>query len=82
MPLPALQKSYRKRHTLQGDLRGKKEIRKMTIFYVLAAASIVSSILVISAGMLSSRINREENWVEVYEQEEGLVSEVAPQSVD
>jgi|GEM_PF-5423341 len=54
----------------------------MTIFYVLAAASIVSSILVISAGMLSSRINREENWVEVYEQEEGLVSEVAPQSVD
>lgn len=54
----------------------------MTIFYVLAAASIVSSILVISAGMLSSRINREENWMEVYEREEGLVSEGAPQSVD
>lgn len=54
----------------------------MTIIYILAALSIVSSVLVISAGMLSSRLNRQEGWMEVYEQEEGLVNEMAPQSVD
>lgn len=39
----------------------------MVILLIFAAASIVSSIFVVSALMLSSRVSRQEPWEEPYE---------------
>jgi hypothetical protein len=38
----------------------------MTWFLALLGASIFSSILVLAAGILSSRVNRREDYVETY----------------
>lgn len=40
----------------------------MTWLIILLVGSILSSILVLAAGMLSSRMNRHEDLVEVYEE--------------
>ncbi|MCP4428248.1 MAG: hypothetical protein GY803_27480 [Chloroflexi bacterium] len=38
-----------------------------TIVFVYAILSVIASLLIITAAMLSSRISREENFVEVHE---------------
>lgn len=38
----------------------------MTLFVLLLVASVFSSILVVAAGILSSRVNRRERYVETY----------------
>ncbi len=54
----------------------------MTILFIFIALSVVSSILVVAAGILSSRINQKENWVELYAQREEFNSEAASPTVD
>ena len=54
----------------------------MVILLLIAAFMVVSTVLVIAAGMLSSRLSRQEGWVEEYE--EGLQgsSNTIPDTVD
>lgn len=53
----------------------------MTFLIIFAILSVVSSILVVAAGMLSSRINQEENWIEYHKSREQFTApDAAPQS--
>jgi hypothetical protein len=52
----------------------------MTLIIVFLAASFLTSLLVISACVLSARISQEENFVEQHESEMEAAPPVAPRS--
>ena len=54
----------------------------MTLLLILVGLSIVSTILVIAAGMLSSRMSREERYLEQYEEADMLPTEHTAETAD
>jgi hypothetical protein len=54
----------------------------MVILIGLLALMFVSTVLVIAAGMLSSRLSRQEGWVETYETSESQPADTIPQSYE
>lgn len=52
----------------------------MFIFLLVIAFVITSTVLVIAAGILSSRLSRQEEWVETYELVEAATAETIPQT--
>lgn len=54
----------------------------MTILLIFAALSFISTVFVVSAGILSSRMNQRENWVEMYEREEQSTGQALPQAAE
>ncbi len=54
----------------------------MIIFLLVIAIVIVSTAFVIAAGMLSSRLSRQEEWFESYEEVEAVSAEALHQSAE
>ena len=54
-------------------MKGVEEV-DMVILLLIIAFVVASTVLVIAAGILSSRLSRQEEWVETYE-----IVEVAPE---
>lgn len=54
----------------------------MIVVLVIVALMIISTVLVVAAGMLSSRLSRQEGRIETFESPETAAPEAAPQSVD
>jgi hypothetical protein len=54
----------------------------MVIILLIIAFMVASTVLVIAAGMLSSRLSRQENWIEEYEKENLSSTNTIPKAVD
>jgi hypothetical protein len=54
----------------------------MVIVLLIIAFVILSTVLVIAAGILSSRLSRQEEWVETYEVAESASPQTVPQSAE
>jgi hypothetical protein len=54
----------------------------MIFVVILVALMVISTVLVVAAGMLSSRLSRQEGRVEMFEVAEPTEGEMAPQSID
>ncbi len=54
----------------------------MFILLLIVAFVIVSTVFVIAAGILSSRLSRQEEWMETYEDMESTAAEALPQATE
>ena len=54
----------------------------MVILMVIVTFMVISTVLVIAAGMLSSRLSRQEGWVEEYQDERQDSTDTIPETVD
>ncbi len=54
----------------------------MVIFLLVIAVVIFSTMLVIAAGILSSRLSRQEEWIETYEVIEDDAAEALAQTTE
>ncbi len=54
----------------------------MVILLIIGALMFVSAVLAIAAGMMSSRLSRQEGWVETYESEPTALGETLPQTFE
>lgn len=52
----------------------------MVILIIILSIMLISTALVIAAGMLSSRLSKQERWIETFEESETLVSESETES--
>jgi len=54
----------------------------MVIILLIIAFMVASTVLVIAAGMLSSRLSRQEDWIEKYENENLSSTDTIPETID
>jgi hypothetical protein len=52
----------------------------MVILLLILSLMLISTVLVIAAGMLSSRLSRDERWVEAYEETKIVSPDAEPAS--
>lgn len=54
----------------------------MVLVLVILALMVISTVLVVAAGMLSSRLSRQEGRVETFSEVESAETDMSPQSID
>jgi hypothetical protein len=54
----------------------------MIVILLLLALMVISTVLVVTAGMLSSRLSRQEHRIETFDEAESTASDMAPQVID
>ena len=54
----------------------------MFLILIIIALMVVSTVLVVAAGMLSSRLSRQEGRIEAFDEADSAISEISPQSID
>ncbi len=54
----------------------------MIILLLVIAFVIISTVFVIAAGILSSRLSRQEDWIETYEEVDTVSAEALNQAIE
>ena len=54
----------------------------MIIVLIILAHMVISTILVVAAGMLSSRLSSQEGRIETYPEQDSAETDMAPQTID
>ena len=54
----------------------------MIILLLVIAFVIISTVFVVAAGILSSRLSRQDEWIETYEEDDTVSSEAINQAIE
>jgi hypothetical protein len=54
----------------------------MILVIVILALMVISTVLVVAAGMLSSRLSRQEGRIEMFREGDSTEHEMSPQTID